>query len=454
MKRPVKILVVGGNAAGPAAAAKAKRYNPNANVILFEAGNFISTGTCEIPYVLSGDISNYDDLVYYSAVSFLNKKGVRVFVNHLVEQIDRKLKTITVHDLQSDTISEFQYDSLILTTGSQSKTLTGFSKELKNVFQLKNIDDLIKVESYLKNNSVQTAIIIGSGYIGLETAEALYKNKVEVTLIEKESLPLPFAEYEISKKILVDIENHSIRFMSNTKNVEPYIDDDKVVSINCDDDMLQADLVLSAVGITPNNILAKKAKLEIGKFGGIKVDKKLKSSDRNIFAAGDNIEFTNVVTGKPDYFPFATYAHSFGHIAGENAAGGNVNAEPIVKNVSVKIFDNYFAAVGVNSIEAGNSRFNTVFVDAEVPNLVKVMPESKPVYGKLIFDAENKKILGASFYGGKEVSGYADLISSAIYSGQQIEFLTKVSYNYTPPLSPFVNLLSVLGRKAIAKLKK
>ena len=166
------------------------------------------------------------------------------------------------------------------------------------------------------------------------------------------------------------------------------------------------------------------------------------------------MEFTNVVTGKPDYFPFATYAHSFGHIAGENAAGGNVNAEPIVKNVSVKIFDKYFASVGLNSIEAANSRFNTVYVDAEVPNLIKVMPESKPVYGKLIFDIDNKKILGASFYGGKEVSGFADLISSAIYSGQQIDFLTKVSYNYTPPLSPFVNLLSVLGRKAIAKLKK
>ena len=454
MKRPVKILVVGGNAAGPAAAAKAKRYNPNANVVLFEASNFISTGTCEIPYVLSGDIGNYDDIVYYSAVSFLNKKGVRVFVNHFVEKIDRKLKTITVRDLQSDTISEFQYDSLILTTGSQSKILTGFPKELKNVFHLKSIDDLIKVESYLKNNSVQTSIVIGSGYIGLEAAESLYKNKVEVTLIEKESLPLPFAEYEISNRILADIENQSIRFIGNSKNVEPYIDDDKVVSIKCDDDMLQADLVLSTVGITPNNVLAKKAKLEIGKFGGIKVDKKLKTSDRNIFAAGDNIEFTNVVTGKPDYFPFATYAHSLGHIAGENAAGGNVNAEPIVKNVSVKIFDNYFAAVGVNSIEAGESRFNTVYVDAEVPNLIKVMPESKPVYGKLIFDTDNKNILGASFYGGKEVSGYADLISSAIYSGQQIDFLTKVSYNYTPPLSPFVNLLSVLGRKAIAKLKK
>lgn len=454
MKRPVKILVVGGNAAGPAAAAKAKRYNPNANVILFEAGNFISTGTCEIPYVLSGDISNYDDIVYYSAVSFLNKKGVRVFVNHFVEQIDRKLKTIIVRDLQSDTISEFQYDSLILTTGSQSKTLNGFSKELKNVFHLKNIDDLIKVKSYLKNNSVQTAIVIGSGYIGLEAAEAMCKNKVEVTLIEKESLPLPFAEYEISNKILVDIENHSIRFKGKSKNVEPYIDDDKVVSIKFDDDMLQADLVLSTVGITPNNILAKKVKLEIGKFGGIKVDKKLRTSDRNIFAAGDNMEFTNAVTGKPDYFPFATYAHSFGHISGENAAGGNVNAEPIVKNVSVKIFDKYFAAVGLNSIEAGNSRFNSEYVDAEIPNLVKVMPESKPVYGKLIFDTDNKKILGASFYGGKEVSGYADLISSAIYSEQQIDFLTKVSYNYTPPLSPFVNLLSVLGRKAIVKLKK
>jgi len=217
---------------------------------------------------------------------------------------------------------------------------------------------------------------------------------------------------------------------------------------------LDCDLVLLTVGISPNNLLAVSAKLDVGSFGGIKVDKKLKTSDRNIYAAGDNIEFTNAITGRPDYFPFATYAHTFAHIAGENAAGSNVNAEPIVKNVSVKILGSYYASVGLNSNEATKNKFKTETVSAEVSNLVKVMPESRSVFGKLIFDSESITILGASFFGGSEVSGFADLVASAIYSKQKIDFLTKISYNYTPPLSPFVNLLSVLGRKAVSKIRE
>jgi NADPH-dependent 2,4-dienoyl-CoA reductase/sulfur reductase-like enzyme len=446
-----RIIVVGGNAAGPAAAAKAKRVNPNAKITLFEAASFISTGTCEIPYVLSGEIKSYEEIVYYSAGTFLNKKGVEVFINHLVESIDRRGKTITVKDLQSDKITIKPYDSLILTTGSFARRIPGFYKELKNVFQLKTIDDLIEVKKYIELNSVHTVTIIGSGYIGIEACEALTKKNLKVVLLEKENVPLPNAETELSKKVLNELENNSVQFFGGIKNIEPLIKEDVVISVKYDDEYIQTELVLLTVGISPNNSLAERAKLELGKFGGIKVDKKLRTSDRNIFAAGDNIEILNAITGKPDYLPFATYAHKYGHIAGENAAGGNVNAEPIIKNVSVKIFANYFASVGLSSSEAKISRFKTDTVSTEIPNLVKVMPESRNVFGKIIYDFESNRILGGSFFGGKEVSGYADLIASAIYFKQKMDFLEKVNYNYTPPLSPFINLLSVLGRKAIRK---
>ena len=449
-----KIIVVGGNAAGPAAAAKAKRVNPNAKVILFEASNFISTGTCEIPYVLSGEINSYEDIVYYSAETLLNKKGVEVFINHLVESIDRRGKNITVKDLQTGETIIQPYDSLILSTGSLARRIPGFYKELKNVFQLKTIHDLIEVKKYIELNSVHKVTIIGSGYIGIEASEALDKKDIKVTLLEREKLPLPNAEAEISKKVLNELENNSVRFIGNIKNIEPFIKDDGVFSIKYDDEKIQTDLVLLTVGIAPNNSLAEKVKLDLGKFGGIKVDRKLRTTDRNIFAAGDNTEIVNAITSKPDYLPFATYAHAYGHIAGENAAGGNVNAEPVIKNVGVKIFNNYYTSVGLDSREAENSRFKTEMVSTEIPNLVKVMPESRKVFGKIIYEVESNRILGGSFFGGKEVSGYGDLIASAIYSKQKINFLEKVNYNYTSPLSPFINLLSVLGRKAIKKIKK
>jgi NADPH-dependent 2,4-dienoyl-CoA reductase/sulfur reductase-like enzyme len=449
-----RIIIVGGNAAGPAAAAKAKRVNPNAKVTLYEASSFISTGTCEIPYVLSGEIDKYEDIVYYSPETFLNKKGVEVFINHHVESIDRRGKNITVKDLQTDKTIIRPYDSLILSTGSVARRIPGFYKELKNVFQLKTIDDLIEVEKYIDLHSVDTITIIGSGYIGIEASEALTSKNLKVLLLEKENLPLSIAETELSKKVLNQLEKNSVQFIGGIKSIEPFIKEDVVISIKHDDKYIQTDLVLLTLGILPNNTLAERAKLELGKFGGIKVDKKLRTIDRNIFAAGDNIEVVNAITGKQDYLPFATNAHSYGHIAGENAAGGNVNAEPIIKNVSVKIFDNYFASVGLSSSDAENSRFKIDSISAEIANLVKVMPGSRNVFGKIIYESESNRILGGSFFGGKEVSGYADLIASAIYSKQKIDFLEKVNYNYTPPLSPFINLLSFLGRKANRKIKK
>ena len=449
--RPGKIIVVGGNSAGPAAAAKAKRVYPAAVVYLFEAGDFISTGTCEIPYVLSGEIKNYEDIIYYNPESFLSEKGVKVFVGHRVEEIDRKAKTITVNDLHNNKIEKYLYDTLILSTGSYAKIPAGFSTHLKNVFQLKTISDLIRLNDYLNSNNIKNAAIIGSGYIGIEACEALHKRNISTTIIEKELLPLPSAEPEISRRTLVELETHNVNFIGGYINVEPYVKEDKIISVKADKEYFKTDIVLLATGITPNNILAERAKLEIGNFGGIKVDNKLRTSDRYIFAAGDNIQFTNAITAKPGYFPFSVYSHTFGHIAGENAAGGNINAEAVIKNVSVRIFKNYFASVGLTSKDAKNSRYMFTSVTAEVPNLITVMDESKSVFGKLIFEVENRKILGASFFGGTEVSGYADLISSAIYSCQKIEFLSKITFNYTPPLSPFKNLLSVLGREAIAK---
>jgi NADPH-dependent 2,4-dienoyl-CoA reductase/sulfur reductase-like enzyme len=210
MMNPAKIIVVGGNSAGPAAAAKAKRVNPGAVVYLFEAGQFISTGTCEIPYVLSGEIKDYEDVVFYNPESFLRKKGVQVFVRQSVEDIDRRAKTITVNDLQNDKLVEYKYDTLILCTGSYAKMLPGFSTDFKNVFKLKNIGDLILLEDYLKNNPVKRATIIGSGYIGLELSDALHERNISTTILEKEVLPLPSAGVEISKRILTELEVHNV----------------------------------------------------------------------------------------------------------------------------------------------------------------------------------------------------------------------------------------------------
>ena len=239
----------------------------------------------------------------------------------------------------------------------------------------------------------------------------------------------------------------NIRFLGEVTDFKPVFSDDKIKSINVNGRIIEPELILVSIGFLPNNILAKKAKLAIGKFGGIKIDNKVKTSNPYILAAGDCVEVINAVTNKPSYIPIATLAHEYGHAAGENAVGGNVRILPAVKNIAVKILNKFFISVGLSSREASDYKFNFNSVSKITYNLVPVMSESEKVFGKIIYENESGRILGASFLGGKEVSGYGDIISTLIRTKQKADVLSTINYNYTPPLSPFVNLLSLLGRK-------
>ena len=447
MKRPVRIIVVGGNAAGPAAAAKAKKFNPNSDVLLFEASEFISTGTCEMPYVLSSEIDDYQKIVFFSPASFQKQKGVKVFVKHFVEEIDTKNKQVLVKDLTEDRILNYDYDKLILTTGSKAKTLPGFDTQFKNVFTLKNINDLVRINGFISKESILKALVIGSGYIGLEAVEALKKRNISIQIIERECRPLPGADEEFGNEVLKILLNNGIEFIGEVNDLEPLTSRDTLLGVNLGSNFIETDLVLLSVGFEPDTYLARNANLEIGKTGAIKVDPYLKTSDRFIFAAGDNVEVVNAVTGKPDYLPLATHAYELGHIAGENAAGGNLKYDPFVKNISVKIFDKYFTTVGLSSAEAMENGIKVEEASAKARNLVGVMPGSNTVIGKVLVDKNNKRIIGGSFLGGKEVSGYADLLSALIKLKTPVSMLSKINYNYTPPLSPFINLLSIIGKK-------
>lgn len=445
--RKQEIIVVGGNAAGPSAAAKAKRVNPDTNVKMFEAGPFISTGTCELPYLFGGLIDDHSKLVFYSPEEFYEEKKVAVFTNHFVESINRNEKKIFVVNKNENTKIDIPYDKLILATGSKAKIPQNLTS-IKNLFTLKSMTDYLAINNYLSSNAVKNIVILGAGYIGIETAENLKALNYNIHLVEKANLPMPSSEQEISSLVKNIIEKENIELHLGIIDMKFNIRNEKIYSINLDGRIIESCMVISSIGVAPNSQLAISANLSIGDFNGIKVDGKLTTSDPNIYAAGDCIEIKNAVTNKNDYLPLATLAHSQGHIAGTNAAGGNQFYNPVVKNAAVKIFENVLVSVGLSSGRAIESGFRANSVDAVVPNLVKVMPESANTYGKIIYEEKTGRILGAEFFGKSEVIGYGDLISALISQKEKINFLDKIHYNYTPPNSPFINILSVLGRKA------
>ncbi|PID59823.1 MAG: hypothetical protein CR986_04575 [Ignavibacteriae bacterium] len=451
MYRPNKIIVVGGNAAGPAAAAKAKRINRKAEVTLFEAGDFISTGTCELPYLFSKTIDDYSKLIFFSPEKFLKEKGVKVYTNHLVKKINRKNKELLIYDKRNDKEFYCSYDRLILTTGSKAKELPELPFSIENVFAFKAVSDYIKINKYISQNNIKNILIIGSGYIGLELSDTLTKAKFNITLLEKEELPLPSSDEEIRHLILEIIKQKEIRFLKNSSTTKFIIKNNKFFQLKNEGRYL--DLAIVAIGVKPNVELAKKSALKIGNKNGLVTCKKLKTNDPNIYAAGDNIEVKNFITGKYDYMPLATYAHKQGHIAGTNAAGGNEFIEDVVLNVTFKFFDNFVAKVGLTFEQAKQHFFNIDSVSSVTINKVKIMPCSRKVFGKIIFNKDNNLILGASFIGGEEVSGFSDIISTCIHNKIPAENLARINYNYTPTLSPFINLLSILGRKILEKTK-
>jgi NADPH-dependent 2,4-dienoyl-CoA reductase/sulfur reductase-like enzyme len=445
MKKGDKIIIVGGNAAGPAAAAKAKRVNPEAEVILFEAGNFISTGTCEIPYVLSNEIKNTEDIIFFNPEEFYRQKGVKVFVNHLVEEINTKEKFVKVQNLKDGTFTNYCYDKLVLTTGSIAKKDI-LVKNAVNSFTLKNISDLVQIKEYIGSFNVKNISIIGSGYIGLETAEALLNIGCTVSIIEKSSLPFPSSEPEIQQLIKELLVKNNITFYPSA-DIKPIYNQNKISAININGRIVETELVINAIGISPNVYLAVKANLKLGTTGALKVDTRLRTSDFNIYAAGDLIEVTDFITGRPVFLPFASYAYEYGHIAGENAAGGNVSASPVINNAGLRLFDKYYVSVGLTSYEAERSKILTESVTDIQADYASVMPGAGKVFGKIVFEKFSNRLLGASFFGGREVEGFVNVVSALIRLRQPARMLAEINYVYTPPLSPLKNLLSSLGKK-------
>ena len=445
MKKGDKIIIVGGNAAGPAAAAKAKRVNPDAEIILFEAGNFISTGTCEIPYVLSKEIKNTEDIIFFTPEEFYRQKGVKVFVNHLVEEINTKEKFVKVQNIRTGAFTNYYYDKLILTTGSSSKKDI-LAKDSVNSFTLKNISDLVQIKEFIGSFNVKNVSIIGAGFIGLETAEALVNIGCTVSLIEKSSMPFPSAEPEIQVLIKELLVKNSITFYSSAE-IKPIINQNKITAININGRIVETELVINAIGILPNVYLAVKANLKIGTTGALKVDTRLRTSDFNIYAAGDLIEVIDFITGRPVFLPFASYAYEYGHIAGENAAGGNVSASPVINNAGMRLFDKYYVSVGLTLYEAIKNNILADSVTGIQSDYASVMPDAGKVFGKIVFEKISNRLLGASFFGGREVEGFVNVVSALIRLRQPARILAEINYVYTPPLSPLKNLLSSLGKK-------
>lgn len=452
MKR-LRILVIGGLAAGPSAAAKAARINRNADVTIFEQTETISYGLCEAPFAISGEISDETKLAFYTPVRLQAEKGVEVKILHRVEKILPSHHTVVVRNLRSGELSDCPYEKLIIATGALPRKLNVEGEGGRNVFHLNSREDTLNILKYLNNEHPKNAVIIGGGYIGMEMSESLKRRDLDVTILHRHRLPMAGLEEETRERVVEELTNNGVHFVTNVR-VESLLQDrsGRVGQVLTNKGSFDAGVVILSLGVTPNVQLAKETRVRMGPTGAIATDQRQQTSIDGVYAAGDCCEVKNVVNGKSMYLPLATIASRQGWVAGENAAGGRAVFTGAIRAIAVRIFGLEVAQVGLSSDEARDSGFEVAVQTIYAWSKVALMPRSTKVTIKFILDKRSQRLLGANVYGGDGAVSRANALGVAIQHKLTIADISHFDMIYSPPFAPLWDPILIAANAGKKKL--
>jgi len=364
---PQNVVVIGAVALGPKAGCHFKRLEPDSKVTMVDRDNLISYGGCGIPYFISGDVSDPDQLQTTSFhmlrddTFFKDTKDIDVMTNTEALSINRKEKTVLIRNILDRKECELSYDQLVLGTGSRPRRLSIPGYELEGVFSVSDLNKAISIKKEIAEGKVAKAVIIGAGAIGLEIAEALADLwGIETSVVEVMSQILPgIISPNMAHMAQHHLEENDISFYLEER-VEKFEGNGRIEKVITDKRTLAADMVIVAAGVTPNSDIAKEAGLEVSANGTIVVNKRLETSDPEIYAGGDCVEITNLITGKPGYWPLGSLANRQGRVIGTNLAGGNVEFKGAVGSFVIKLFEISVASAGLSLKSAKKEGFDAV----------------------------------------------------------------------------------------------
>ncbi len=440
-----RLVIVGGVAAGASAAAKARRCNEDAEIIVFEMGADISYATCGLPYYLSGIIPKREQLLVTSARFFKQRFNVDVRTRHEVLRIDRSAQEILVRNLATGGVSQQAYDRLIVATGATAIIPPLPGVDLPFVFTLKTLEDTDRIYAYLKNKNPQNAVVIGGGLIGMEAVENLSHRKTAVSVVEFMPQVLSFLDPEMAEVVHRHLRQKGVNIFTSEQVSAIEERGGRGWVRTSQGRQLPADLIIVSVGIRPNTKLAKDAGLHIGPSGGITVDEFMRTSDPNIFAAGDCVESMNLVTGKPAVFPMGSAANKQGRAAGANAMGRRIAVKGFTGTVIVQVFDLAVAKTGLSENEAVSEGFSPLATYVLSEDHADYYPGAKGLRIKTVADKDTGRLLGAQVIGEKGVDKRIDVMATAIYNRMTLEDLLQLDLAYAPPYSAARDPVIVAG---------
>jgi NADPH-dependent 2,4-dienoyl-CoA reductase/sulfur reductase-like enzyme/rhodanese-related sulfurtransferase len=424
-----RILIVGGVAGGASVAARARRLDESAEITMFDKGPHVSFSNCALPFHLSGIVENSDSLVLMSPEQFKKQYKIEARVNSEVTDIKREEKKIVVRNLLTGEEYEESYDKLVLSPGANPivpKSIEGVNRE--NVFTIRNVVDIKKLKSYIDENNIEDIAVVGGGFIGVEVTENLRLAGKNVSLIEAlDQIMSPF-DLDMAQILHKEMMDKGVNLILS----------DGVKKINKDSVELNsgkkvaAKAVVMAIGVAPETSLAKKAGLEIGETGGIKVDHNYLTSDKDIYVVGDAIEVYNRLTHKPTRLALAGPAQRQARAAADNMYNIHHNNNGVIGSSVVHVFDQNAASTGLNEKAAKAAGIPYDFVYIIPGDKVGLMPDSNPMHFKLIFEYPTGKILGAQAIGKGNVDKRIDVIATMITMGGTLEDLKELELCYSP----------------------
>ncbi len=448
-----RLLIVGGVAGGATAAARARRMDEGAAIILFERGEHISFANCGLPYYVGGIIRERKDLLVTTPEAFRERYNIDIRVFSEVTAIDRRSREIEVRDQRNGESYRERYDKLILSPGAEPIKPPVEGIEIDHIYHLRNIPDSDRIKHYLDTGRPRSAVVVGAGYIGLEMAENLVHRGVETTIVEVLDQVMAPLDYEMAAIAQAHLKEKGVRCELGNGVKSFAKAGDRILVSTAKGRVIECDLVIVSVGIRPENRLAREAGLEIGERGGIKVDATMRTSDPHIYAAGDAVEIRDFVTGQPITTALAGPANKQARIAADNALGRKSLFRGTTGTAIVKVFDLTVACTGASEKTLNRYKLPYLVSYTHSGSHASYYPGAKSTAIKLLFSPSNGKILGAQMVGGEGVDKRIDVLATAIRGSMTVYDLEELELAYAPPYSSAKDPINIAGFVAANLLK-
>jgi NADPH-dependent 2,4-dienoyl-CoA reductase/sulfur reductase-like enzyme/rhodanese-related sulfurtransferase len=442
----MKTVIIGGVAGGATTAARVRRNDEHAEIIILERGDYVSYANCGLPYYIGGVIPEREQLFVQTPQKLFENHRIDVRVRSLVTAIDRENKVVHVRDLESGEEYTEGYEKLVLSPGAEPvrPPIPGIKNE--GIFTLRSVDEMDAIKEYIDTNHPKRAIIVGAGFIGLEMAENLHERGILVTIVEMAQQVMNVVDYEMAAEVHQHLK---------TKNVEFYLKDGVAgfekragrlaVTLQSGRE-LDADMVVLSIGVRPESKLAKDAGLEVGKTGGIVVDRHMLTSDSDIYAVGDAIEFPNPITGRPAITYLAGPANKQGRIVADNIIFGNRSSyRGAIGTAVAKVFDLTVATTGASEKTLRKEGVPYKSVITHSSSHAGYYPDAQPMSIKTVYDPQDGRLLGAQIVGYEGVDKRIDLFAAIIRAGGTVWDLGELEHAYAPPYSSAKDPVNIAG---------